>query len=213
LKGLPDLVWWVLSREPSPIPSPLPGIDPGLRDTPYIILPPLPNEPHNHRRFLQEERYHRPRDLLYRFLACDGFVICGPSYIKKFLDEFEYRTVCSFVPFLRPCIKVVIHINMGGIDVKIKWELEQQNLKLPLYDVGGSQKVQQINGNGDIALGNTDGDNIDWNGKWTKCQQYSVLYNKLLSDLSKGFHPEAFISLFYEMKESMFNLYCCVDLI
>ena len=105
LTNIPDLVWFVLSRKPPPIPSSLPGIDPSLRDKPYIILPAPPTRALELRRFLQKERFERPRDFLYRFWACDGFVICNPKHIRVFLHAFDYLTICDSIPFLRTCLR------------------------------------------------------------------------------------------------------------
>jgi len=105
LTNIPDIVWFVLSREPSPIPSSLPGIDASLRDKPSVTLPAPPKQAWELRRFLQNERFERPRDFLYRFWACDGFVLCNPKQIRMFLYAFDYLTICDFVPFLRTCLK------------------------------------------------------------------------------------------------------------
>jgi len=113
LTNIPDIVWFVLSREPSPIPSSLPGIDPSLRSKPYVTLPAPPEQAWELRRFLQNERFERPRDFLYRFWACDGFVLCNPRHIRVFLCAFDYLTICDFIPFLRTCLKAFApHFNI-----------------------------------------------------------------------------------------------------
>jgi hypothetical protein len=109
VKRIAGIVFDVLSRTPSPIPSSLPGVkEPVTFDKP-------PAEARERRAFFEEERRSRGRKLLYRFWACDGFLRCHPGVIRGFLDGFHPQVISDSIPFLRHCIRVLVPFKLGGL--------------------------------------------------------------------------------------------------
>jgi hypothetical protein len=97
---LPDELYSILLQTPTQIPSTLPEVSEDGR------LPLVPTEEISAEQFLEEERNHRPRQLMYRFYACGGFWLCENLNIVHFLRSFKDKQLLDCVPFVREVMKV-----------------------------------------------------------------------------------------------------------